>query len=166
MTSEKLKERLVSYFWYLPTKNADWKRIGKRTIKLYGEDCTLRTFKNEVVGKTVWTFGDDFDSCRPLEGEKLCYYFSTNYMDPEEGAEKLISFGVAGDDEIYDQHVVDQISAIFNFPEWVEFDELCENMSIMSFKEGKSVEDFTEFLSSVGIEFAGSLDEEDKKSED
>lgn len=80
-------------------------------------------------------------------------------MDPEEGAEKLISFGVAGDDEIYDQHVVDQISAIFNFPAWVEFDELCENMSTMSFKDGKTIEDFKEFLKSVGIEFAGSLDD-------
>lgn len=157
MASEELKDIIVDHYLYNDTSKKDWKRVEKRGITLFGKPGVVRRFTNSVTDQSVWMFNDGEDY--PLPAGNMCYYLDKQedvFGGNEGDCDLLISFGLAEEDTIFDWHCADLVAAAYNFPAWIKFDELCENISAMYFKDGKTIEDFKAFLSEAGFEFKGS----------
>ena len=139
MASADWKDAIVQYFshWHIQTSSKDWKRVAKGTLP-NGE--TYREFHNAVVGRTVYTLGDDADDGYALL-EKDQWIYGTFNADPTERANMgtgdfILSFEPLDrwqrSGYIYDQHQQYLLQAFFNLPD--DIDEDMENS--FSYQDG------------------------------
>ena len=152
MATDELKEMIVECYFGRDTTEKDWKRVSKK--KMNGTD--VRTFENSKTGYQVWTFGDADDECVHPAGNH--FYYLTEGPDPWEENGPLViqaSFNPESywlsDKCLWDQHVGFLFDSVFTLPDWIELDEACENMFIISVPQGKTIADVEAEFRKAGL---------------
>lgn len=146
MATDEIKEMIVDGWFGRDTTVKDWKRISKR---LMGPDkVEVRTFECAKKGTAVWTFGEADDECIHPAEEHL-------YFLGESDGELMVCFNPVSywnkEKCLWDQHCGFQITTVYDLPEWLELDEVCENQHIVMLPEDKTEEDVRAALEAAGL---------------
>lgn len=146
MATDDIKEMLVEHGHAETVK--DLTRLSKKKM---GPDRTeVRTFRNTKTDETWWVFGDANDEAVHPAGDHL--YCLSMIDDELTAAFNPVSYWKS-DHCLWDQHCGHYITTMYDLPDWIVLDELCENQFLVDIPDDKTQEEVKVAFETAGLLF-------------